>query len=382
MQNSAVHKLIRPILDSRLRRYIMDEDDFWPKVKAIMELTEPISNIITFLEGDSPNLSKIYPSIHKLESVFTEKLDFLGANDRQTALTMFKARKSFIFHPVQLAAYILDPKSKTIDLTDEEENQAFDFLLKFANDRNFDTNKILANYAEFKAKSGAWSNENIWRTADNIDAATWWKAFFKNQELSKAAIKILSFPSTSASCERNWSTYSLIQTRKRNRLTIERANKLVSIKFNLDLLSKEIFQDKKDATEGSDPTHEPEVPIIETGSEAGSSDDEEILNFQSETEEEEEMDTNESVNIYESQAEENDEGSINDGQKNTNSDSSDNQQYFTESEIEQRVDFGSREFSHQEVAINSATEEDTNISQTQIQKIIVLPKHFSLLKKH
>lgn len=62
------------------------------------------------------------------------------------------------------------------------------------------------------------------------------KAFVKIKT-SQIAIRILNFPATSASCERNWKVFSSVKTKKRNRLTIERTEKLVAIKYNLTLLN-------------------------------------------------------------------------------------------------------------------------------------------------
>ncbi|CAB4410252.1 unnamed protein product [Rhizophagus irregularis] len=47
--------------------------------------------------------------------------------------------------------------------------------------------------------------------------------------LSSVAIKVLSIPASSAVSERNWSTYNFIHSKLRNRMVIDRAEKLVYI---------------------------------------------------------------------------------------------------------------------------------------------------------
>ena len=54
-------------------------------------------------------------------------------------------------------------------------------------------------------------------------------------ELSKLASKLLSLPPTSAAVERLFSRYSWIHSTKRNRLSTERAAKLVYVAHNLSL---------------------------------------------------------------------------------------------------------------------------------------------------
>lgn len=58
------------------------------------------------------------------------------------------------------------------------------------------------------------------------------------KDLSKAASSILQLPATSASVERSFSAYSCIHSAKRNRLTNDRAGKLVYVSQNLQLFSR------------------------------------------------------------------------------------------------------------------------------------------------
>jgi hypothetical protein len=56
--------------------------------------------------------------------------------------------------------------------------------------------------------------------------------------LQKMAIRILSLTASSSGCERNWSGFDGVHTKKRNRLTVDHLNKLVYIQFNNRLLNK------------------------------------------------------------------------------------------------------------------------------------------------
>ncbi|CAD6220557.1 unnamed protein product [Miscanthus lutarioriparius] len=52
------------------------------------------------------------------------------------------------------------------------------------------------------------------------------------------ATRILSLTSSSSGCERNWSGFEGVHTKKRNRLTTACLNKLVYIQFNSKLINK------------------------------------------------------------------------------------------------------------------------------------------------
>lgn len=57
----------------------------------------------------------------------------------------------------------------------------------------------------------------------------------------KLAIKVLSQTASSSACERNWSTFALIHTKQRNRLSYSRLEKMVYCYYNMRLA----LRDKK-----------------------------------------------------------------------------------------------------------------------------------------
>ena len=73
--------------------------------------------------------------------------------------------------------------------------------------------------------------------------------------LRRIAIRILSQTASSSGCERNWSTFNLIHSKRRNRLEHERLEKLVFVHYNLHLRVNltEIFCDDGDE---EDPLYE------------------------------------------------------------------------------------------------------------------------------
>nr|KAJ0209317.1 hypothetical protein LSAT_V11C400221430 [Lactuca sativa] len=69
--------------------------------------------------------------------------------------------------------------------------------------------------------------------------ATWWMNYGNSTPtLQKMAIKILSLTTSSSGCERNWSDFKGIHTKKRNRLDSQRLHKLVFVQFNSKLINK------------------------------------------------------------------------------------------------------------------------------------------------
>ncbi|KAI0514041.1 hypothetical protein KFK09_010075 [Dendrobium nobile] len=72
-----------------------------------------------------------------------------------------------------------------------------------------------------------------------IDPKMWWIIHGVSAPLLQIiAIKLLGKVSSSSCCERNWSTYSFIQSMKRNKITPQWAEDLVYVHINLRLLSR------------------------------------------------------------------------------------------------------------------------------------------------
>ncbi|XP_066327256.1 uncharacterized protein [Miscanthus floridulus] len=93
---------------------------------------------------------------------------------------------------------------------------------------------------KFQNREGPFSKK-LAKNFENFDynPASWWRLYgYETPALQKMATRILSLTSSSSGCERNWSGFEGIHTKKRNRLTTTRLNKLVYIQFNSKLLSK------------------------------------------------------------------------------------------------------------------------------------------------
>ncbi|XP_071909561.1 uncharacterized protein [Coffea arabica] len=74
------------------------------------------------------------------------------------------------------------------------------------------------------------------RDSKALHLENWWKLYGCDApNLQKLAIRILSQTASSSGCERNWSVFERIHTKKRNRLEHQRLNDLVYVHYNLRL---------------------------------------------------------------------------------------------------------------------------------------------------
>uniref|UniRef100_A0A803LM38 BED-type domain-containing protein n=1 Tax=Chenopodium quinoa TaxID=63459 RepID=A0A803LM38_CHEQI len=107
----------------------------------------------------------------------------------------------------------------------------------------------------------------------------WWESYGDNcPGLKSFAVRILSLTCSSSGCERNWSAFEMVHTKKRNRLHQQRMNDLVFVMYNLKLkrrqerrASKSIIQQPiiLDELQSDDEwiaeTEDPVLPRVENG---------------------------------------------------------------------------------------------------------------------
>jgi hypothetical protein len=80
----------------------------------------------------------------------------------------------------------------------------------------------------------------------------WWGEYGDDTpELKEFAMKVLGLTCSASACERNWSTFNQVHTKRRNRLTAKRMNDLVYIMYNKKLKQK--FIKKGTLKEEEDP---------------------------------------------------------------------------------------------------------------------------------
>ncbi|KAK2970929.1 hypothetical protein RJ640_026581, partial [Escallonia rubra] len=74
------------------------------------------------------------------------------------------------------------------------------------------------------------------RHLEKLNPVAWWEQFGNNcPDLHTFAIRVLSQCTSATGCERNWSAFEFIHSKKRNRLEHKRLNDLIFVRYNLKL---------------------------------------------------------------------------------------------------------------------------------------------------
>ncbi|CAH1736275.1 unnamed protein product [Aphis gossypii] len=242
LRSVAIDERAEYLLSNTTKIQLLD-DTFWNTTTQLYDILKPISNWITQIESDTPQLSLV-PTIfmdikNNFEQILTPSHILYDKTSR--IMSFLKKRTDFCTKSIHKAAHLLDPMLKEKNLMPEEEMEGIECISNVARyTDNIDEATVLAEFAQYKVKEGLWSKEFVWNTVNKVSATTWWNGLCSSSQLSKIATKILQLPPTSAACERTFSSYSNIHTVKRNCLTNDRAGKLVYINHNLRLLQKNL----------------------------------------------------------------------------------------------------------------------------------------------
>ncbi|XP_027193035.1 uncharacterized protein [Cicer arietinum] len=87
--------------------------------------------------------------------------------------------------------------------------------------------------SEYKIANGLFGLGGAIRQRTTLAPAEWWKTYGAQTPLLQLlAIKVLSLTCSSSGCERNWSTFEHIHSKKRSRLEHKRLEDLVFVKYN------------------------------------------------------------------------------------------------------------------------------------------------------
>nr|XP_028949358.1 uncharacterized protein LOC103402067 [Malus domestica] len=210
--------------------------------------------------------------------------------------------------PLHLAGYLLNPyffKDQSIQHDPFVMEGIFTYVEKFfPNNYEIQNQVINVEMHKYRVKEGGFGRHlaeiGCIENDENYNPVAWWYNYGNGlPNLQRMAIKILSLTTSSSGCERNWSSFEGIHTKKRNRLDTTRLNNLVYVQFNARIMNKKKIEKEKKVdillaseasmaqgwiVEGGDEELELGSGIGETSEDTEEEGDDEEVEFESDTE--------------------------------------------------------------------------------------------------
>ncbi|XP_044446454.1 uncharacterized protein, partial [Triticum aestivum] len=216
--------------------------EWWSAIEDCLRASTPLLRVLRVADGDEkPAMLEI-----KALMIYAKERINLGfpQQNKQPLLKKIlaivdKRWENQMDHPLYGAALFLNPGkffpivSRNDDALVGELRSCFnDVLAKMVPDANV-RKKIDQQSVLYEQQRESFSNPLALETMSTRNPLDWWSSFGGRAiDLQRFAKRIVSLCASSSGCERNWSTFEFIHTKKMNRLQWKRLNDLVFVSYN------------------------------------------------------------------------------------------------------------------------------------------------------
>ncbi|KAL4561520.1 hypothetical protein LXL04_033687 [Taraxacum kok-saghyz] len=223
-------------------KQIVLNETFWKNCLIMVKVMTPLLRLLRLCDTDEkPALGYVYEGMHRarkgVKELFKKKKElykpYTNIIDRRWDRML---RKS-----IHCAAYWLNPNfqfnRESFCSKSEVVSGVLEMVEKFSlGVGHFDLTMMLG---KFREAVGTFGRASAIASRTTMRPDEWWRLFGGDVPmLQKFAIRILSQTASSSGCERNWSVFERIHTKKRNRLEHQRLNDLVFVHYNLRLQNR------------------------------------------------------------------------------------------------------------------------------------------------
>lgn len=265
---------------------VVPSEKFWKGVDTAINFFEPLVKVLRMVDGDVPAMGFLYGYLLEAKEEISVRFNNKYSQFQEVWAIMDKRWDSKLKTPLHRAGYYLNPFYYYSNKVDIELDGSFREGLvtcvgKMVKDEQ-EHDHIMEEIERYQERDGSFGRQIASRQCKNknFDPAKWWLNHGTSApHLRKLAARILSLTCSSSACERNWSVYEQVHTKRRNKLLHDRMKDLVFVKFNsklkqmrenknrdpIEILVADVLEDVDNewitgrATEGNRHDPEPEV---------------------------------------------------------------------------------------------------------------------------
>ncbi len=213
-------------------------EEFWNRVKAVVIALTPYYRVLRMTDMEGATLGLL---IHFMREAKEELLSctLLSKSEHYDLLKIVDSRYKWMRRPIHGLAALLHPAYKSPALaTDRELLANRDTYLVKVLDEN-QRGAFLKELINYNNQRGgvAFTSPHTWRREYLVKPLFWWESFgYDHPHLQQIALRLLAQDCSSGACERNWSSFSLIHTKIRNKLSSRQLERLVYCRSNMRML--------------------------------------------------------------------------------------------------------------------------------------------------
>ncbi|CAO2171413.1 unnamed protein product [Urochloa humidicola] len=224
----------------KFTKAVLDQS-FWKNCAIVCQLSEPIVRVLRIVDSDErPAMGYLFAAFHasrdeiakrfqRKKSLVRPFLEYIDARwDKHFDKNLHAA--GFWFNPNNQYNEELREKynfttSGVLDVIEKYDGK--DYTLRSALTREM---KI------FRMGEGDFGRSTAKNDRQHMLADEWWQTYgCSAPNLQKLALRVLSQTCSASGCERNWSLFEHVHSKKRNRLEHQRLNDIVYVHCNLRL---------------------------------------------------------------------------------------------------------------------------------------------------
>ncbi|XP_049378437.1 uncharacterized protein LOC125843264 [Solanum stenotomum] len=227
--------LVKKLQDTSLVHF------FWNGVVQALRVGGPLIHVLRMVDGEKkPPMGYIYEAMDRAKKSIEKAFNY-DTRKYKSVFEIIDARWTNQLHqPLHAAGHILNPglyyKNNDMKILTEDVWQGYHKCVeRMIPDKNLQ-DKIGEELGVYMKADGLLGIESTIRARTLRSPVEWWMQYGHNvPNLQQFAIRVQSLTCSASGCERNWSVYEHIHSKKRNRLELTRLNDLVFIKYNRTL---------------------------------------------------------------------------------------------------------------------------------------------------
>lgn len=195
--------------------------EFWNQTALVVKLCVPIVEVLRLADGHLPCTGKIYWLMFQAHKSIAEAED-IEAGKRTLLADLVMKRWTMLHTDLHAAGFVLDPEFQNFMQHENEEvvNGFHAMVERVFPDDIASQVKAIEQHSAYRASHGLFGRPMAVAAANTMPGHRWWTAFGSGTpELQLVATRVLAQTTSASACERNWSTFDFIHTKKRNRLS-------------------------------------------------------------------------------------------------------------------------------------------------------------------
>ncbi|XP_010247484.1 PREDICTED: uncharacterized protein LOC104590486 isoform X2 [Nelumbo nucifera] len=233
------------------------DPSFWSLCAEILKVTKPLLTVLHLIDTEErPSMGYIYDAMEK-----ARKGIIVAFNNKESEYYPYlkiidQIWEEELHSPLHAAAYYLNPSifyNPSFSTNKVIQKGLLDCIETL--EPNLTAQEMITRHITFYEDAvGDFSRPVAVRGRESLAPATWWSLYAADYpDLQRFAIRISSQTCSGTRCERNWSMFERIHSKKRNRLEHERLNDLIFVHYNLRLQERQSKLNKPMARGAYDP---------------------------------------------------------------------------------------------------------------------------------